>query len=391
MKDGIVGAVRLRVKFVRVAPTEEEIRVTVQGSNQRLQALDARRILIVKPSALGDVVQALPLVAALRQRFPDAWLAWLVQRELRELPESCPGLDAVLVCDRRPTWSQAATCLLDLRRQGFDLVLDLQGLLRSAVMTLATGARHRIGLETAREGSAWVTTASIPGTGRDVPAHARYWKVAEAFGVGDVTRQVTLSIPSQDGAIAEQFLSGLPRPIFAVQWGAKWETKRWPIEQFAALLSRAGRTWGGSAVLVGGTGDVAECDRMADLIRRDGSPIVVQNLAGRTTLRQLASLATRVDAMISNDSGPMHLAAELGTPTLGIFTCTSAVRSGPPSNRHEFVSTQVTCAASYRKVCPCPGDQRMACHRELDVERAWRGLMRLVDKNEIVRSCADAA
>lgn len=365
--------------------------MTVQGTNPRLRSLDARRILIVKPSALGDVVQALPLVSALRLRFPEAHLAWLVQRELRELPESCPGLDDVLVCDRRPTWAQAAQCLFDLRRQRFDLVLDLQGLLRSAVMTLATGARHRIGLETAREGSAWTTTAIIPGTGRNVPAHARYWKVAEAFGVSNAVRELTLSIPGPDVATAEQALAGLPRPIFAVQWGAKWETKRWPIEQFAALLARAGRMWGGSAVLVGGGGDATECERMVELIRRDGSPLVVTNLAGRTTLRQLAALVTRVDAMLSNDSGPMHLAAELGTPTLGIFTCTSAVRSGPPGDQHESVSTQVACAASYRKVCPCPGDQHMACHRELDVDRAWRGLLRLVEKNHIVRHSADAA
>jgi len=365
--------------------------VTVPGPDNRLLAIDARRILIVKPSALGDVVQTLPLVAALRRRFPGSWIAWLVQRELRELVDGCPDLDDVQLCDRRPTWSQAIASLNELRRQRFDLVFDLQGLLRSAVMTLATGARHRIGLQTAREGAAWATTHTITGTGRDVPAHARYWRVAEAFGVGDTPRRFTMRIHRADEQFATLQLAGLPRPIFAVQWGAKWETKRWPIEQFAALLSRAGRTWGGSAVLVGGGGDVLECERMAALIRTQCPSLPVANFAGRTTIKQLAAVLSQVDAMISNDSGPMHLAAELGTPTLGIFTCTSAMRSGPPGIQHEFVATQVPCAASYKKVCPCPGDARQACHRELDVERACRGLVRLVEKNGLVTVSARAA
>lgn len=361
------------------------------GLDPRLQSLDARRILIVKPSALGDVVQTLPLVAALRRRFPTAWLAWLVQRELRDLVDGCPELDDVLVCDRRPTWSQATACLSRLRRQRFDLVLDLQGLLRSAVMTLATGARWRIGLETAREGAAWATNITLPGTSRDVPAHARYWRVAEAFGVGEVPRRFTMSLSIDEHRRTQQWLAGLPRPLFAVQWGAKWETKRWPVEQFAALLSRAGRTWGGSAVLVGGGGDVAACRQMAELLGEQCPAMPVRNLAGRTTIKQLAAVLSQADGMISNDSGPMHLAAELGIPTLGIFTCTSPVRSGPPGDRHEFVATRVACAASYRKTCPCVGAERLACHRELDVDRAWSGLARLVDKNRLADVARRAA
>jgi heptosyltransferase-1 len=120
---------------------------------------------------------------------------------------------------------------------------------------------------------------------------------------------------------------------------------------------------------------------MAQLIAARSPSFPVLNLAGRTTIKQLAAVLTQTDITISNDSGPMHLAAELGVPTLGLFTCTSPHRSGPPGDRHEFVSTQVACAASYRKVCLCPGDAKLACFRELDVARAWAGLSRLVERH----------
>ena len=106
-------------------------------------------------------------------------------------------------------------------------------------------------------------------------------------------------------------------------------------------------------------------------------------MTGRTTLKQLTALLRKVDAAISNDSGPMHLAAGLGTPTLGIFTCTSAVRSGPVGTQHETVSTALACGGSYRKTCPHSGSAHQACFQELSVERVWSALQRLVRKNHI--------
>ncbi len=351
----------------------------------------ARRIAIIKPSALGDVVQALPLLPVLRSRFPAARLTWIIQRELQDLVTDHPCLDDVLWIDRRPTPAAALKLCRDLRRRRFDLVFDLQGLLRSAAMTLATGARWRVGLETAREGAALVTNVVIPDTGRDVPAHARYWRVAEALGLGTHPREAWLTLPMADQQRAVQWLSRLPRPIFAVQWGAKWVTKRWLLAGFAEVLARAGRAWGGSVVIIGGRAEQPECEWLAEQLRVAGTGQAVLNLAGRTSIKQLAAVLSQVDAVVSNDSGPLHLAAELGRPALGIFTCTSAVRSGPPGSQHEFVSTQLPCAASYCKVCPHSGPQHMACHQELTAERVWQGLQRLVAKHSLAQSVRRAA
>jgi heptosyltransferase-1 len=356
-----------------------------------LADISAQRIAIIKPSALGDVVQALPLLPALRRRFPGGWIAWIVQRELRDLVAGHPDLDEVLTIERRPSVVQAARFLAELRRRRFDLVFDLQGLFRSAVMTWATGAAWRIGLQTAREGAHRAVNITLDDTGRDVPAYRRYWRVAEALGVGDAPRRLLLAVSAADVREAHRLVDGLPSPVFAVQWGARWETKRWPLAGIVNVLAQAGRTWGASVIFVGGHGERAACAHAAAVLSRTVPGMCVRNLAGETTLKQLAAVLTTVDALLGNDSGPLHLAAELGTPVVGIFTCTSAIRSGPPGTAHEFVSTQLPCAASYHKRCPWSGARHLACHGELTPARVWEALVRLVERHGLARQPATRA
>jgi ADP-heptose:LPS heptosyltransferase len=138
-------------------------------------------------------------------------------------------------------------------------------------------------------------------------------------------------------------------------------------------------------LLVGGSNESAAAQRLEVLLQQGGSGHTI-NLVGRSSLKQLAALLAEVDLLVTNDSGPMHLAAGLQTPVLGIFTCTSPIRSGPPGDRHELVTTEVPCAASYRKRCPHSGTQRLCCHRELDSDRVWTAFQRLVGKNGLARA-----
>lgn len=353
--------------------------------------LQPRRICLIKPSALGDVVQTLPLLNVLKQRYPHASLTWVINRELRDLVEGHPVLDASIPFERRGGWRAWVSLLQTLRQRRFDLVFDLQGLLRTGVMTLATGAPVRVGLQTAREGSRFTVNCVLPQTTREMPAHARYWRLAEILGFGDVPRETIIATSDSDQIWAEQQLHRLPRPIYAVHPGARWETKRWPVEKFAGLMTRACKTWGGTVLILGSKAERPDAERMEAAFRngneRPDSAALV-NLSGQSTLKQLTAILGRVDFAISNDSGPLHLAAGLGVPTLGLFTCTSAIRSGPAGERHEMVSTTVSCAASYHKTCPHSGEGHLACFRELEVERAWLGLQRLVEKNGIEHKVA---
>ena len=145
------------------------------------------------------------------------------------------------------------------------------------------------------------------------------------------------------------------------------------------------RSNGVAAVLVGGCDETAVAGQLEQLLHRFVPGGQVVNLTGHTTLKRLGATLRACDMAMTNDSGPMHLAAAVGTPVLGMFTCTSPYRSGPSGDKHELVFTNVRCAASYRKRCPKRGSRHLACMEELTTERAWQAMMRLMVKNRIGR------
>ena len=343
----------------------------------RLLDLDAQRICLIKPSALGDVVQTLPLLGMLRQRFPTATLSWVVRRDLADLITGHPELAEVIPFHRDGTWRESRKLLGLLRRRRFDLVFDLQGLFRTGVMTLATGAAIRVGLETAREGANLACNCVLPDSGRDVPAHLRYWRVAEALGLSNHPQTAVIpTTPADVSWLAEQ-LRHLPRPILAIHPGAGWITKRWPVEKFAEIARR----FNGSIVVIGAASE--RLSGMRIIASTTDFPKPALNLTGQTTLKQLAVLLKNVDLLVTNDSGPMHLAAAVETPVVGIFTCTNPMLSGPGGSRHELVSTSVSCAAGYHKLCPHRGSSHLACLGELSIERVWVAIVRVVNRGRI--------
>jgi lipopolysaccharide heptosyltransferase II len=357
-------------------------------SPDQLQALDARRICIVKPSAFGDVVQALPLLPALRARFPQAHLAWVIKRELADLLVGHPDLDELIAADFHAPWRDRYRFAVEMRQRAFDLVFDLQGLFRTGLITAASGAPMRIGLETAREGARFACHGLLPDTGKDIPAHQRYWRVAELLGVGHTSRQTHVWTSEESRQWAMGHRAAFRGLAVAFHPGAKWVTKRWPVEKFAAIASRVIGEYHASLVFVGDRSDHVLGNQLEAALQRTRNSGSVLNLIGQTSLKQLAALLERVDLLVTNDSGPMHLAAGLGTPVLGIFTCTSPIRSGPPGEQHQLVSTQVECAASYRKRCPRQGACQLACLRELDTERVWSALQRSMDRHALGRLVA---
>src|SRR5947209_4628488 len=182
--------------------------------------LRPKRIALIKPSALGDIVHSLPVLTALRRRYPDAHIAWVVNRGYEPLLSGHPDLDATLPFDRGASRSgllrafrSYAEFLRMFRRQRFDLVIDLQGLLRSGLMTGASGAARRIGLSTAREGACWFYTDVVPVADfHAIHAVDRYWLIAEALGAGDGPRTFRVPVPETARRWAADVLHGLPRP-----------------------------------------------------------------------------------------------------------------------------------------------------------------------------------
>jgi heptosyltransferase-1 len=334
-----------------------------------LHELSPRRVALIKPSALGDLVHTLPVLSALRARFPDAHLAWVVNDVYEPFLAGHPHLDATIVFPRSrfrhgilPSVRAVAELVRRLRRESFDLVVDLQGLLRSGLLTLASGAPRRVGLDTAREGAAhfYTDVVSVP---KDRPLHAvdRLWCAAQALGAGHQPKRFVLPVEPLAAEWAGQQLSGLPRPWLMVAAGARWQTKRWSVEHFATLARRSQSVFGGAVVFVGGRDE----NVLAESVRaRLTGPSL--NLAGRTTLPQLVATLARADAMLSNDTGPLHVACALGRPVVAPYTCTQAALTGPYGQLERTVETKVWCAGSLRKRC-----SRMECMAELTPARLW--------------------
>jgi lipopolysaccharide heptosyltransferase II len=339
-----------------------------------LKDLDPQRVLLIKPSSLGDVVHALPVLNALRDRWPRALLAWLVNSGLRSLVEGHQALDRVIPFERgkmRLGWSGlgAVTRLAgELRRERFDLVLDLQGLLRSGLMALATGAPVRVGMAGAREGSRHTATHTIPERSERPHAIERLLDVAAAFGAPTARIRYDLPIRAADRDWANEALGALRGPVLTVNLGARWVTKRWSPEGFAEVARRAVEAHGVGLAMVGAPEDRPLVDQFLEALR--GSAPVV-DLCGRTTLMQLAAVAERSAVFLSNDTGPLHLAVAAGAYTLGVFTCTRPEWTGAYGPKAANVATQVACAGSCVKQCG-----HLSCLAELSSERVFMALER---------------
>ena len=336
-----------------------------------LENLHTQRIALIKPSALGDVIHALPLLNALRHKFPHAHIAWVVNRSYQSLIDGHHALNETIPFDRgamKAGWRKAIGTSIalarELRRRKFDLVIDLQCLARSGLMTLATRAACRIGLSTAREGArfAYTDVVTIPDP-KNLHAIDHYWCVAEALGVGDFPKRFDVPVPQESRKWAREQLHNLPRPWLAFGVGARWLTKRWLPEHFAELAMRAQKNFGGTAFFVGSPDEAPLAQQVIAQLRGP-----TRDFVGSTSLQQLAGLLEAADVMISNDTGPLHLAAALGRPCVAPYTCTLVRRHGPYGSTGG-IETDVWCKGSYIRTC-----DRLDCMKELVPDRLWPSL-----------------
>lgn len=292
------------------------------------------RVLIIKPSSMGDIVHALPVLAALRRGRPRAHLSWMVRTELTGLFECVAGADELILFDRRTMgrwWTAAgvretAAFVRRLRAGCYDLVLDLQGLLRSGLFGWLSGCRVRLGLQEAREGARLFYTHTAP-----MPESAHIFDVYDALlkmiGVSmePIEFGVQVCGPARQEAAALLKAEGLADGRYAVlAAGSAHGRKCWPAERFARIAACLHQQAGLAAVLIGS----ARERPLAEQIRQAaGVPAAV--LTGRTSIPQMAALLERAAIVVGNDTGPTHLAAALKVPTVMIFGPTNPARLFP--------------------------------------------------------------
>ena len=322
------------------------------------------KILIVKPSSLGDVVHSLPFLNAIRKRYTKAEIHWVIFKGFEGLLEGHPMLHKLWVVDKdswtkfnraKDSVAEIKSLLRDLKKERFDLVVDLQGLLRSGLITAATGAPVRIGFKEAREGSRFFYTNKVPG-GRDIHAVDRYLKVAEFLGCD--TSEVIFPLPPFEKASSfENIISSFEEYAVIVP-GARWMTKRWPPEYFGKLASLLHLR----SIIVGSKGDVSIANEI--VARSQGKSF---SLAGKTDLKELIAVVKGSKYLVTNDSGPMHIAAALGVPVFAIFGPTDPARTGPYGKGHTIIRADIECAPCFKKTC---GD--LKCMKDLSAEKVYR-------------------
>jgi lipopolysaccharide heptosyltransferase I len=348
----------------------------MRRSRVSLATIEPERVCIIKPSSMGDILHAMPIISALRARWPSAHLSWVVNRPFSELLEGHHDLDELIIYDRggrgwdRNTLLGTTVLFGRLRRSEFDLTIDLQGLLRSALMVAATGAGIRVGMADAREGARWFYTHRISAARLGLHAVDRVLRVAREFGADGSVARFNLPITVDARRWAAQAVAGLPRPRIVLNVGARWATKRWPPTHFAAIGRLAVERFGAGLIAVGSAADRPLVDALLGHL----APIPVLDLCGRTRLPQFAALSLESDLVVSNDTGPLHLAAAAGARVVGVYTCTSPELTGPYGERASSVRTGVRCAASLRKSC-----RRLDCMEELEPARVWPAVVRQLE------------
>jgi lipopolysaccharide heptosyltransferase I len=346
-----------------------------EAANPRMDLArrEFQRILIIKPSSLGDVAHALPVLNGLRHRYPHARISWLIATGCRELLEGHPQIDELIPFDRKRYGQMAGSLRISgefmefvaaLRRRRFDLVIDLQGLFRSGFLAWASGARTRIGFARARE-FAWLFYSDrIPPGDPDEHAVVRYYRVAPMLGFDDVPIEFRLGVPAEARVKAESLLADAgvgPGERFAlVTPGARWETKIWPAGKIAEVCEHIYRAWGLKIVLAGGPGEMPDCRAVAA-----AAGVPTGNVCGRTSLRDLVALIDASSVLVSNESGPMHVAVALGRPVAGVVGPTNPSRNGPFSANSRIVRHALPCSPCYlKKLSQCRYGH--ACMREVE-------------------------
>jgi ADP-heptose:LPS heptosyltransferase len=295
------------------------------------------KILVVKLSSLGDLFHALPAAHNLKAGL-GAEIHWVANAEFGELVGCFSDVSRFVPFPRRSFLGNLRPFLRDLRRERYDYIVDFQGLLKSAMVALAARGRTRIGPSFCREGTRALYGAVAGPRNRDRHMVEQILDIAGYLGLKRLPPRFPVSFPPRPVAAG--------RPAIALAPVSRWPSKNWPAPCFIDAARRVLAVRGGSVHILGGPADQETCGRIADGI---GAQAV--SLAGRLGLAETGGLLAGMDLVIGNDSGPIHMAAAVGAPVLGVFGPTDAARTGPYGEGHRVAAAALPCRPCFSRTC----------------------------------------
>lgn len=335
-------------------------------------AQDFHRILLTRMKFIGDIVLTTPLIRTLRERFPDAYIAYLGDAQSVSLLEHNPFLNEIIPFDfNKNTLIEQLRVATLLRKKKFDLAIDLFCNPRSALLMFATGAPVRVGGDLHGRGKLYTIRVRDDGTPKT--AIDFHYQSLTAAGIQPLYYKTEIFLTEEEGEeghkILEQQSINVSKPIVAIHPGATWPSKMWLPERFAELCDRISDELNTEIILTGGPGD----GEVVKKVRQAASKNL--RLLPVLSLRKVAAVLSHCSVFVTNDCGPMHIAVAVGTPTIGIFgpgeeniwfPYTSEFPEG--SSKHIALRKDVPCHPCHLNVCNRAGENYMECMKLLSVE-----------------------
>jgi lipopolysaccharide heptosyltransferase II len=341
-----------------------------------------KRILISRLKFIGDVVLTTPVIRSVRNAYPDAFIAYMADAQAASLLEQNPCLNEIIPFDfGRPGWREQPRVAALLRRRRFDLAIDLFGNPRSALLMYLSGARTRVGLD--RPGRGRLYTVRVRDDAGFKTAIGFHMQFLRAIGIPPTSERTEIFLSDDERLRARHLLAGALQgtgPVVALHPGATWPAKRWPAERFAQVALNIRERLGVRVVFTAGPND-------EDVIRiaEQGMNSKVPVFKG-LPLRQLAALISQCSAYVANDSGPMHIAVAVGTPTIGIFGPGEeniwfpySSGEGNTALRHD-----VTCHPCHLDFCNRAGAEYMECMTGLSTDAVVAAIEKALRSRPIV-------
>ncbi len=341
-----------------------------------IDSTGVKKILVIKLRAIGDVLLSTIVLRNLRHHFPGAQIDFLTEPPSREVLEGNPVINDLLIFDRAN--DNAIALLWKLRNRSYDLVIDLFGNPRTALMTYFSRATYRVGYDF--RGRRYAYNIIVRPRGGEIHNTEFNLDALRALDLEIVDRKIPFSISERDEDYAARFVD-LERLdgqlIIGLNPSGSWYTKRWGLKSFARLGDSLVGSFKAKALILWGPGELQDARAIQGMMRR---PSIIPP---RTTLKQLGALLKRCSLVVSNDAGPMHLAAILGVPTLGIYGPTNPHLQGPLNEKSSWVRLEgLECLGCNLTSCPIGH----VCMALLSVDTVLDATRRILEKNRIATS-----
>jgi heptosyltransferase-1 len=314
--------------------------------NELVMSERFKNILIAKPSSLGDIVLALPALRALRMSFPKAKISWLIRPEFSELIENHPYLDEIITFDRKllgKAWFHPGafgalmSLIRKLRRSEFDVIFDFQGLFRTASLAWLSGCKLRFGMANAREFATVFYTNKVPQNIECIHMVDYYLKIIQAAGASDFGVEFVFPRnPAAEDSVRRLLASNAIEDNYAVLIsGSAHRDKCWPPERFAQVAEKISSQYNLSIIATGSASEAGIVKKI-----KEKADVPVTSLAGQTSLGELVALLKCARLVVSNDTGPGHIAAALGVPLVLMFGRANPIRLEPYQRKQCVVAIE---------------------------------------------------